>query len=103
MHDDSVQCLFRLDINGTHKNPEQTNEKVPEKFRKYAGELLLESHVHCYVEGYDDSWAIPLRETDFSDWESFSNIENEIQGMLDVFCRCINLSTEIFYDQKLPL
>lgn len=103
MHNETLQCLLRVDINGAHQNPRLADERVPEKFHPHAGKMLRASHVHYYIEGYEDFWALPLNETDFKEWTHIDNIENSLQGILDKFRGIINLSTAVIYDSALPL
>ncbi|MDR2791774.1 MAG: hypothetical protein LBB27_03465, partial [Tannerellaceae bacterium] len=59
--EDSKIGLLRIDYNGTHTNPTRLNEYVPERFHRYVGIELRESHVHHHVQGYRSlAWAIPL-------------------------------------------
>jgi hypothetical protein len=53
--------LVRLDLDGpTHPNP----ENVPAGpgyawLAPYAGQVVACPHLHLYIEGYGDKWAIP--------------------------------------------
>lgn len=97
-------CLFRLDINGAlHTNPRDANEYVPEYLKKFKGVKLGGSHVHYYVEGYglELLWALPLQETEFSEFCNLRNIEHSFQKIIDTVCKVINLSERILYDQLL--
>lgn len=95
-------CLFRLDINGApHTNPKNGNEFVPDEFLRYAGIKLSGSHVHYYIEGYGPElgWALPLSETEFSDFEKNKDIESTLQFIIDKVRAVINLSDQIIYDK----
>ena len=51
--------IRRLDLNGNHKNPPAP---IPNKiFEGYEDYIFdREDHVHFYVEGYNERWALPL-------------------------------------------
>ena len=57
--------LVRVDLNG----PPHTNPTVDEPplltLEPHNGETLAGKHIHLYVEGYMDKWAIPLPEDKF--------------------------------------
>lgn len=55
----SIIVLVRLDINGRpHTNPEVTS--VPISYLDlYNGQTIQCPHLHLYVEGFEDKWAIP--------------------------------------------
>ena len=49
--------LMRLDIDGPpHRNPEDKNLG---SLSAWSGQLIQCPHLHTYVEGYADKWAIP--------------------------------------------
>jgi len=51
--------LVRLDIDGPpHTNPEVKNIPLP-YLAPYNGKTIKCPHLHLYVEGYMDKWAIP--------------------------------------------
>lgn len=50
--DDASIALLRIDFNGRHKNPETENNNVPEIFSPYAGQMLDDSHIHYFIDGY---------------------------------------------------
>ncbi len=56
----SINILVRLDLDGPpHPNPEVN--VVPLQFlAPYNGQTLKPPHLHLYVEGFLDKWAIPL-------------------------------------------
>lgn len=66
LENSTKEGLLRIDFkSGQHKNPEDINSFVPEFLRPYAGAWLNESHIHFFVEGYQNlAWALPLREYD---------------------------------------
>ena len=52
--------IRRLDFNGNHANPSVA--APDEMFNEFEGYVFRrEDHVHFYVEGYGDKWALPLR------------------------------------------
>jgi len=71
--------LVRLDLNGRpHDNPDTTpNNPI---FIPYIGKHLPCPHLHLYQHGFDDKWALPIPE------DNFSNPEDLIQTFKD-FCR----------------
>ncbi|MBI4721504.1 MAG: hypothetical protein HY769_00620 [Candidatus Stahlbacteria bacterium] len=79
--------LVRLDVDGSpHPNPEVVN--VPLTYLEpYNGQTILCPHLHLYVEGFDDKWAIP------SPSGKFSRTKN-IRATLDDFFYYCNV-TEI--------
>src|SRR5690349_19341236 len=59
---DASIALLRVDFNGRHQNPEIANGNVPKIFHPYAGQMLTDSHIHYFVDGYKPlAWAIPLK------------------------------------------
>ena len=57
--------LVRLDINGSpHPNPYVQAVPLP-YLLSYNGVTLPTPHLHLYVEGYMDKWAIPLPDGKF--------------------------------------
>lgn len=62
--------LIRLDVDGPpHSNPEV--ETIPFPFLEdYNGQIVDCPHIHLYIEGYMDKWAIPISSSDFSDTKS---------------------------------
>ena len=54
-----VFVLRRLDFIGSpHSNP--SNEPYDEHLKKYMNNDIPCPHVHLYIEGYNDKWAVPL-------------------------------------------
>ncbi|MCM1490391.1 MAG: hypothetical protein NC095_06155 [Muribaculum sp.] len=101
-HGDTSKCLFRIDFAGTHKNPEVASAAVPDNFAAHAGEVILESHVHYYLEGEDENWALPIGETEFRDFSQISNLEDSIQDIINKVNEHIHLTTRIIYDKSIP-
>lgn len=60
------------------------------------------THAHHYVEGYglELPWALPLKETKFSDC-NIKDIEESFQKIIDTVCEVINLDERIIYDRLL--
>ena len=56
-----IYNIRRFDLNGNHKNPPAP---VPDEIFTGYEEYIFdrEDHVHFYVEGYGDRWALPLSE-----------------------------------------
>lgn len=77
-----AMILVRLDIDGPpHQNPEV--EKVPlEYLRAYNGVELSCPHLHLFVEGYLDKWAIPAPA------DKFPNTGDLYQTLADFFVYC---------------
>ena len=72
--------LARLDIHGPpHRNPKV--DKVPFPFlAPYNGKELSSPHLHIYVEGFDDKWAISA--------DCFPHTSDLYQTLLDFFDFC---------------
>jgi len=69
--------LVRLDIEGSpHTNPSVA--EVPFEFLEpYNSRFFDCPHLHLYVEGYDDKWAIPVPEN------YFGNINDMYETLMD--------------------
>jgi hypothetical protein len=54
-----MYAIRRLDLNGNHKNPPAP---VPDEiFDGYEDYIFdRQDHVHFYIEGYNERWALPL-------------------------------------------
>lgn len=54
-----IIILLRLDIDGPpHTNPEVSS--VPNSYlAPYNGQIIQSPHLHLYIEGFMDKWAIP--------------------------------------------
>ena len=97
---DSNVGLLRVDFNGGHKNPENINSFLPDRFHPYAGKYFAnhEHHIHYHIQGYRSlAWAIPLTDDAFAikeinDDSSFNNTFAEI---IRLFAKTINLETTI--------
>ncbi len=57
----NIYSIRRLDLNGNHKNPPAP---IPDEiFRGYEEYVFnRQDHVHFYVGGYNERWALPLSE-----------------------------------------
>ncbi len=76
--------LVRLDIHGSpHTNPEVLNIPLP-RLESYNGQTIQCPHLHLYVEGFMDKWAIPAPS------DKFLNTNN-LRDTLDDFFRYCNI------------
>ena len=74
--------LVRLDIDGSpHLNPEVVDISLP-YLKPYNGQTIPCPHLHLYVEGFMDRWAIP------SPSKKFPRIENICATLNDFFHYC---------------
>lgn len=74
--------LVRLDINGPpHDNPAVDTAPVP-ALEQYNGKTINCPHLHLYVEGYMDKWAIPMPT------DKFSNPDNLYDTLQEFFTYC---------------
>ena len=69
--------LLRLDINGPpHTNP-YANPPPLDELMPFNGKRIQEPHLHRYVEGYSDRWAIPVPSDRFPDLSDlFATFDN---------------------------
>lgn len=74
--------LVRVDIDGApHSNPDVT--KVPlQILEPYNGKIINSPHLHLYIEGFLDKWAIPIP------IDKFPNTDNLIKSLSDFFTYC---------------
>jgi len=74
--------LIRLDVDGPpHSNPEVVN--VPLSIlESFNGKVIECPHLHLYVEGFMDKWAIPAPDTEFN------RIDFLYQTLQDFFRYC---------------
>ena len=77
--------LVRLDLDGRpHTNP--ISDPPPLQYLiPYNGQRMECPHLHIYVEGYDDKWAMPTSESDF-------NNTNDLEETLQDFMRYCNIN-----------
>jgi hypothetical protein len=78
----TIIILVRLDLDGPpHTNPDVVN--VPLSYlTHYNGQTINCPHLHLYVEGFVDKWAIPAPNDEFSD------ITNRYDTLQDFFRYC---------------
>lgn len=96
MEDGANLGLLRVDYSGRHKNPEITNEHVPESFKPYTGKWLddYSGHIHYVVDGFAPlQWAIPLEFDNFpvKQITTFADITVSFTA----FCKMINVKTKL--------
>jgi len=72
-----TDILVRLDIGGQpHTNPEVDVVPLP-YLNQYNGQTVQCPHLHLYVEGYIDKWAIPAPTDKFPDTtDLYKTLEN---------------------------
>jgi hypothetical protein len=79
-----VTVLVRLDMNPSrHINPRVLFPPVG--FEKYNGTQFDSAHLHLYVEGWDDKWAIPASIEGFTDPTGMSELTKNLTRFL-VYC-----------------
>ncbi len=83
--------LVRIDVNGPpHTNPNV--HKVPVSFAEnYNGKTIECPHLHLYVEGFMDKWAIPIPK------DNFPNTNNIYDTLYDFFRYCNIVKTPIIH------
>lgn len=76
--------LVRLDVDGPpHTNP--TVSEVPQEYlRTFNGVEIPTPHLHLYVEGFMDKWAIPAPNDKFSDFNDIFTIVTDFLNYLNV-------------------
>ncbi len=86
--------LVRLDVDGSpHPNPEV--EAVPLSFLEpYNGVTLPTPHLHLYVEGFMDKWAIPAPSNKFPQ-------TNDLFSTLEDFFRFCNVIEQPLIQRRL--
>lgn len=77
-----IIILFRLDIDGpAHPNPDVLS--VPLSYlAPYNGQIMPCPHLHIYVEGFMNKWAIP------APVDKFSNTSDLYRTLYDFFSYC---------------
>lgn len=100
LENNSFVGLLRIDFKGSHWNPADIKDTLPEILKPFAGKWFepTEPHMHIYVEGYKPlAWAIPLSETDFpvQDIKEQSDLTN----LIFKFAEKINLKSRITLQQ----
>lgn len=102
MESKSFIGLMRIDFKGTHQNPPEILDTLPEILKPYAGKWFepKESHLHIYVEGYKPlAWAIPLEDTDFP--IKYLNHQSDLNELIVNFANKINLKSKINIQQSI--
>ena len=87
----TIIILIRLDVDGPpHTNPEVVNVPLP-YLTPYNGQTIDCPHLHLYVEGFMDKWAIPAPNDEFPDT---TNLYKTLQ---DFFQYCNVVETPKIY------
>ena len=87
----TIIILIRLDVDGPpHTNPEVVNVPLP-YLTPYNGQTIDCPHLHLYVEGFMDKWAIPAPNDEFPDT---TNLYTTLQ---DFFQYCNVVETPKIY------
>ncbi|PIU61358.1 MAG: hypothetical protein COS84_11405 [Armatimonadetes bacterium CG07_land_8_20_14_0_80_40_9] len=77
-----IIILVRLDIDGQpHTNPEVPSVPIP-YLAPYNGQTIQCPHLHLYVEGFMDRWAMPIPS------DRFPNIRDLYKTLEDFFRYC---------------
>ncbi|TQD36251.1 DUF6978 family protein [Haloflavibacter putidus] len=102
MESKSFIGLMRIDFKGTHQNPPQVLDTLPDFLKPYIGKWFepTEPHLHIYVEGYKPlAWAIPLEDTDFP--TKYLNHQSDLNKLIVNFAKEINLKSKINIQQAI--
>lgn len=99
MDSNGYVALSRLDIKGSHWNPKEVTDKVPDFLVPHASEQILTSHLHYFVEGYERlAWALPLADVNddrLKDISSTSsNVHVDIVNTLLGYLAYLNVGTK---------
>ena len=83
-----IFIIRRLDLNGNHKNPPDT---APDSlFDGYENYIFnREDHIHFYVEGFGERWALPLKNFP----EMGINNEDGLFEKIDKFFKYCNIES----------
>lgn len=97
---DSKIGLLRVDFNSGHRNPEEINKSVPEKFHPFVGKYFSnkEHHIHYHVQGYKSlAWAIPLTVDSFEIKEINEDaaFNDTFASIIRSFAKTVNIDTII--------
>lgn len=77
-----IIILVRLDIDGSpHTNPEVPQVPLP-YLVQYNGQTIQCPHLHLYIEGFMDKWAIPAPK------DVFSHTNDLYDTLMDFFSFC---------------
>lgn len=92
--------LLRVDYSGTHRNPQEVTNDVPADFLPYQGKIIIGSHIHYYVKGYNQlEWAIPIEETSYR-CKHIDGQESIIEA-IECFSEAIHLNTKLHFERAL--
>jgi hypothetical protein len=92
----TIIILIRLDLDGPpHTNPEVVNVPLPH-LTPYNGQTIDCPHLHLYVEGFMDKWAIPAPNDEFLDT---TNLYTTLQDFLR-YCNVV-VPPKIYWRAKL--
>jgi hypothetical protein len=84
-----VAVLVRLDMNPSrHVNPYVLFP--PDGFEQYNGMQFDDAHLHLYVEGWGDKWAIPASNEGFFDPTNISELSDNFTRFL-TYCNVSGL------------
>lgn len=89
-----VNCVLRrLDLNGHHTNPPGTAPN--ELFVGYEEYVFnREDHVHFYIEGYGEKWALPLCRLPEIDIRSTDTMYEKMLKFF-VYCNVKNMAVKV--------
>lgn len=89
----NVYSIRRLDFKGNHKNPPgPAPDEIFEGFEDYRFEK--QDHVHFYVEGYNEKWALPLSALPGLDIQDMDDIYDRMWKFFK-YCNVENLELKI--------
>ena len=84
-----VTVLVRLDMNPSrHVNPYVL--LPPAGFENYNGTQFDDAHIHLYVEGWGDKWAIPANLEGFTDPADMSELTENLTRFL-AYCNIVGM------------
>ena len=93
--------LLRVDYSGTHRNPQEATEDVPIDFLPYQGKIIIGSHIHYYVQGYNQlEWAIPIEDTNYK-CKEIDDYQESIVKAIECFAETIRLNTKLNFERAL--
>ena len=93
--------LLRVDYSGTHRNPQEATNNVPTDFLPYQGKVIVGSHIHYYVQGYNQlEWALPIDRTNYS-CQEIDDCQESIVRAIECFAETIHLNTKLHFERVL--
>lgn len=93
--------LFRVDYDGTHRNPAVATKDVPSDFLPYQDQTIIGSHIHYFVQGYNQlEWAIPIEKTNFK-CKIIDGYQESIVEAIECFAETIHLNTKLNFERAL--